>query len=405
MILWEMLTKITIALISLLFITYIGYYLYILLELKLKSNNKSKPQTNLNFKPRITLIVPTYNDATTIYDKLLNLRDQTYPTSLMEIILIDSNSQDGTVDIAKKFALEHPEVDIKIIVEEVRRGKSASINTALSAVNPQSEIVVMTDANAFLSKNALEKLVSCFSSPTIGAVVGKQIIPITDKTEIASSEMNYLRFYQKIREGESVIDSTPIFDGELSAYRTNVIKNQRVREDLNADDSQLAVMVRRNGYKAIMEPEAIFYEALPANWDMLRRQKVRRGQGLSRLFWYNKDMLFKPAYGKFSCIILPMNFFMYVVSPFILLSVLTLAILSFSIYILYGENPTLPLLLISIALLGLLIEKFAPTKTKIYKLCLTFVKYQFILLEGMLLFLTGTSLHKWQKVERKTRRD
>ncbi|NWG11508.1 glycosyltransferase [Candidatus Bathyarchaeota archaeon] len=396
--LWEILTLVTVALTGIVFILYIGYYLYILRLLK----NKSKQHTNMDFKPRITVIVPTYNDAGTINNKLSNLIEQTYPTNLMEILLIDSNSKDETVSIAKNFALVHPEVNMRMIVEDERRGKSVAVNKALSAIDQQSEIVIMTDANAFLNKDALQKTVECFSFPKIGAVVGRQIIPTNDQSNEAAAETAYLSFYQKMRGGESIIDSTPIFDGELSAYRTSITKDKRIRENLNADDSQLAVIVRRQGYKAIMEAEAIFYEPLPTNRRSLRMQKVRRGQGLSRLFWYNKDMMFKAAYGKFGSIILPINFFMHVLSPFLLLSIIILGVLSVSTYILQGGNPILPLLPAGTAFLIWLIEQFLSTKTKISNIGLTFVQYQFILLEGIIRYLTGNSLHKWQKVQRKT---
>jgi cellulose synthase/poly-beta-1,6-N-acetylglucosamine synthase-like glycosyltransferase len=398
LILWEILTSVTVALIIAVFALYIGYYLYILQLLR----NKSKKRTNGDFKPRITVIVPTYNDAGTINNKLLNLIEQTFPTNLMEILLIDSNSKDETVDIAKNFATAHPEVNMKIIVEDERRGKSVAVNRALRAVDQQSEIVIMTDANAFLNKDALQRTVECFSLPKIGAVVGRQVIPTNDQSKEAAAETAYLSFYQKMRSGESIIDSTPIYDGELSAYRTSITKDKRIRENLNADDSQLAVIVRRQGYKAIMESEAVFYEPLPTNRRSLRMQKVRRGQGLSRLFWYNKDMMFKPFYGKFGSIIMPMNFFMHIISPLLLLTIIILGILSVSTYILQGGNPILPLLLVGIAVIVWLVEQFTPNRTKISNIGLTFVQYQFILLEGMIRYLTGNSLHKWQKVQRKT---
>jgi len=396
--LWEIFGITTLALMSLVFVIYVGYYLYILKLLR----NKSKRQIDADFEPRITVVVPTYNDAETINNKLLNLIEQSYPTGLMEILLIDSNSRDETVHIAKKFVSNHPEVNMRIIVENERKGKSEAINKALSAIDSQSQIVIMTDANAFLERSALRKTVARFSSPKIGAVVGRQTIPSIDQSKEALSETTYLSFYQKMREGESIIDSTPIFDGELSAYRTSVIKNKKIRENLNADDSQLAVIVRREGYKAVIEPEAIFYEPLPANESSQRMQKVRRGQGLARLFWYNKNMIFEPSYGKFGFIILPVNFFMHILSPFLLSSIIFLAAISILCYIFQGGQSIRLLICLSVALIAWFIERIIPTSIKISSIASTFVRYQLILLEGMIRYVTGNSLHKWQKVPRKT---
>jgi len=48
-----------------------------------------------NHKPRVTIILPTYNEAKIIRDRLDNIYSQDYPKSLMEVIVIDPGSSDG----------------------------------------------------------------------------------------------------------------------------------------------------------------------------------------------------------------------------------------------------------------------------------------------------------------------
>jgi len=396
--LWEILLLATISLTDLTGAIYAGYYLYISNVIKTKRKEEKKS----DFRPKITVIVPTYNDAQTIKDKLLNLIEQSYPSALMEILMIDSASNDGTVNLAKEFFSEHPELKVKLIVEDERRGKSTAINKALSSLDAQSEIVFMTDANAFLDKNAVQTVVERFSNPEVGSVVGKQVVPPSDRSGEAQSESAYLDFYQKMRNGESLIDSTPIFDGELSAYRTKFIIGKKIRENLNADDSQLAIMARREGYKSVFEPDALFYEPLPSNSQSLRMMKVRRGQGLARLFWYNKDIMFNKSFGKFGSTIMPANFFMHVVSPFIILSLIILTVATGLSYIFQTSEFLFPLILVIVVLVAYMVEQALPTKTKISSIASTFLRYQLILVEGMVRYLTGGSLHKWQKVQKNT---
>jgi len=396
--LWEILLLATISLTVLTGAIYAAYYLYISNVIKTKRKEEKKS----DFRPKITVIVPTYNDAQTIKDKLLNLIEQSYPSALMEILMIDSASNDGTVNLAKEFFSEHPELKVKLIVEDERRGKSTAINKALSSLYAQSEIVFMTDANAFLDRNAVQTVVERFSNPEVGSVVGKQVVPPTDRSSQAQSESAYLGFYQKMRHGESLIDSTPIFDGELSAYRTKFVVGKKIRENLNADDSQLAVMARREGYKSVFEPDALFYEPLPSNRHSLRMMKVRRGQGLARLFWYNKDIMFNRSYGKFGSTIMPANFFMHLVSPFIILSLVVLTVTTALLYVFQTGQPIAPLVLLGIVLLAILVEQALPTRTKRSKVAATFLQYQLILVEGMIRYLTGDSLHKWQKVQKRS---
>jgi poly-beta-1,6-N-acetyl-D-glucosamine synthase len=397
LLLWEITTTITATLLGLIIFAYGSYYFYILRLI----SNWQKKTFDSEYHPKITVIVPTYNDSRTIKNKLVNLAEQTYGSEMMQIIAIDSASRDGTADIIRQFIANNSDINIKLIEEEQRRGKSIAVNKVLSIIDPEREIVIVTDADAFLKTDSVANIVACFSSRQVGAVVGRQVIPKADMSQkTAEAEGAYLDFYQKMREGESILDSTIIFDGELSGYRTTLVKNKRIRENLNADDSQLAMLIRRDGYKAIFEPTAVFYESLPTDRQNLRAQKVRRGQGLTRLFWYNKDILFNSSFGKFGTVVYPANFFMHIVSPVLILLIAVFGVVSVLLYLIQGGQFFLPIFLLIIFIAAIAADRLLPNKTKLSKIGSTFIQYQFILLEAMLKHLSGNSLHKWQKVQK-----
>src|ERR1700747_2010506 len=54
-------------------------------------------------QPTVTVIVPTYNEASVIEQKLSNITQGTYPISRLELIVVDSASLDATPDIARRF--------------------------------------------------------------------------------------------------------------------------------------------------------------------------------------------------------------------------------------------------------------------------------------------------------------
>jgi len=76
-------------------LTYGGYYFYIS-KFTTKTIKRKK-----DFLPRITVVIPTYNEEKTIGQKLENIPEQTYPKELMEIVVIDSNSTDRTLRIVR----------------------------------------------------------------------------------------------------------------------------------------------------------------------------------------------------------------------------------------------------------------------------------------------------------------
>lgn len=390
LLIWKIFGWISFGLLSVVLAVYCGYFLYVRRKVR-KSAFYGNEEA---FAPKITVVVPTYNEELTIRKKLENLCKQTYPTDLMEIIMIDSNSRDHTVKIARDYGRCNQQLNLRIIVENERRGKSRAINKAFSSASPESEVLIMTDVDAVLKEDAIEKAVSRFSDPEIGAVSGMQVLLNPDESGATKSAAVYNRFWVRLRIGESAIDSTPVFSGELAAYRANLTKGMKVREDLNADDSQLAIMVRRKGYRSIRDAEIVFYEYAPPDLSSSQIQKVRRGQGLSRLFWYNRDMIFRKEHGEFGLVIFPVNFFAHLISPF----VVPIGIISGLVFLL-GLLQSWITLWFVFGVSAVLVLDHLLLRRKLTYIAWTFLEFQMILLKGILLFLSGKSLHKWQKVE------
>jgi len=55
--------------------------------------------------PKVSVIIPVYNEEERLPDCLLSLKNQDYPAEI-EILIIDDNSTDTTVEIAKKFGAQ-----------------------------------------------------------------------------------------------------------------------------------------------------------------------------------------------------------------------------------------------------------------------------------------------------------
>ncbi len=75
------------------------------------------------YKPKVTIILPTYNEARIIADRLDNIYAQDYPRELTEVIVIDSASTDGTPEIVEEWAKRHSDLTLKLIREAVERGE------------------------------------------------------------------------------------------------------------------------------------------------------------------------------------------------------------------------------------------------------------------------------------------
>ncbi len=271
----------------------------------------------------ITILLPIRNESYRIKRKLQEIVELEYPANLKKILVVDSGSIDNSGKIAKKF-LENKATGIGWEVEILDKpGKTFAINHALGRID--TEIFVMMDADASIPRDSLLKLVSWFEDPSIGGVCGSISLD-------SDHEKEYRKRFNAIRVWESFIDSTPIFEGSICAFRTISLGSNSLDQSINADDSQMAIIIRRNGLRAIMDPEIEFTE--PLNYEKPLIRKIRRAQGLSRVLWKNRDLC--SGKGDFSRIYRG-QFYFHILFPWLLFSSL-LMILSSSSYWLFRNE-------------------------------------------------------------------
>lgn len=334
----------TIIPIALFILIAIPYTIYICLILKY--GNKGSPAKKSEQKLSISIIIPTYNEELLIGKKLENIFKMEYPQELIEIVIIDS-STDRTPEIIKEYQKKYYNINL---ISQKRSGLATALNIAYAAA--QNEIVIKTDCDSMLEKDALRKVSSDFGDPKIGGVTGKQVVINESKVEVG-----YRSLQSRVQIAESWVDSTVIFHGPFSAYRKKLIKP--VDPDSLADDSELAIKVRKQGYRTVIDPEILFYEASQSAFFKRRMQKDRRGKGLIRLLLRHKDMLFNPKYGNYGNIVLPMNYFMMILSPYM---ILLLFAISFYLLFLYDK------MIAALAFFLLVLLIYLGQSNKLYKL-------------------------------------
>ena len=386
-----MILLISIVVLGAVLLTYFSYFLFMNRIQKMRINWKSS-----KLDAKVSLIIATYNEEATIGKKLENVLEQDYPKEQLELVIMDSGSKDRTPEIVEDFIKQNPIMNVVFIREPERLGKSHAINIAYGRA--KGEIKIISDADAILEKSALTRIVGNFADPTIGAACGRQVLLNPGQSPSTMMEKSYRNIYEVLRKGESILDSTPIFHGELSAYRANLI--ELLPENKSADDSRLANIIRRKGYRAVYDSTAIFYEYAPPNSNSRIVQKVRRGQGLIRVFWDFRRSLFNRKYGKYGTIVLPMEFFMHCVFPALLLVSLGVFLVAIAFYNFVLLIFPAALLFGMLALSRLKSNNYGLAKLRsISSLFFSFLSSQLLLFYGLCLWLSGRSLHKWQKVD------
>jgi cellulose synthase/poly-beta-1,6-N-acetylglucosamine synthase-like glycosyltransferase len=281
-----------------------------------------------NYRPTVTVYVPTYNEEKHIARKLDNLLAQTYPIN--EILILDC-STDRTVQIIEGYQKKIS--SIKLVRQSQRIGMARTLNEAFNLAT--GNIFVKTDCDSISELNALRELVANFADKSIGAATG---ICVADK----GVEKYFRKVMTAIQVAESNIDSTLIAHSpSLLAFRTSLV--EPVRENSVADDTEEFLRIRKKGFKTIIDPSVISREEVPEDYLIRRAQKNRRSQGIVRVLLENFDMLFNPKYRKYGSCVLPIEWFILILSPILLIAFT--GVLS---YVLYLIHPVLAVALIGV---------------------------------------------------------
>lgn len=261
---------------------YIGYALLIGLSSKLFP----KPPThwaNTQDLPSVCIIIPAFNEATCLNQKVFNTLALDYPSEKLKIIVITDGSSDGSETLTwgdeRVIRLHQPQ----------REGKSAAINRAMPFSD--AEITAITDANTLLNSDALLALTSPFQSNSIGGVAGEKRVQ-TDFGNSTSNEGLYWKYESRLKRWDAQVYSIVGAAGELFAFRTHLF--QPLEIDAILDDFMLSVRIVEQGYRVGYAPNAQATESaspsLSAEWK--RKIRIAAGvfQSLPRL-----DLPLKPS--------------------------------------------------------------------------------------------------------------
>lgn len=201
--------------------------------------------------PSVTLLVAAHDEEDVIAGKIENCLALDYPRDRLRIVVASDGSRDRTNAIVRSFQA----VGAELFAYPKRRGKIATIASTMASID--TEIVVLTDANAFLRPDALRALVRHFSNPRIGAVSG-DVILTGDRAALAQPEDLYYKYERWLQRAESELGSMVGVDGALYAVRRALF--QAPPDDTVLDDMAVPMAVVRQGYRVVFDTEAIAFE-------------------------------------------------------------------------------------------------------------------------------------------------
>lgn len=366
--------------------TYIGYP--ILLRL-LKRKNGFQKHTRQDL-PTVTVLIAAYNEEGVIRKKIENTLFLSYPTELLNVVVVADGSADATTAIVKSFS------NVTLLYESERKGKSAAINRALGQIH--SDIVVMTDANCFLASGTLEAMIPCFSDTTVGAVAGSKKVVASDRG-MSDGEGIYWKYESSLKQLESDFFSVIGAAGELVAFRR--VYYRPIPAAAITDDFYLSLSINLQGKRVVYASEAMGVEAASLNLKDEWNRKVRIAAGGIQSLFYFTQALNPLRYPRLAFQFISHRFFRWVLAaPALIIILLSNVFLSRAgAGIFYTVSLALQLAFYLFALLGYLFHDRA-FKIKWLQLPFYFVMMHAAQPVGAIRYFSGKQTAIWKKAQR-----
>jgi biofilm PGA synthesis N-glycosyltransferase PgaC len=376
--------------------TFVGYGFLLYFIIKIKRAVKGKPALPVvsdDALPTCTLVVAAYNEEHFISQKIANSLQLIYPEGKLKFVFVTDGSSDSTPGI---IAL-HPQ--IKLLHRPERAGKIAAVHRAMEYVD--TEVVVFTDANTFLNPEAITRICRHYSDNTVGAVAGEKRVQIDASADAsAAGEGFYWKYESALKKWDSELYSVVGAAGELFSVRRSLY--QDVPADTVLDDFMISMLIAKQGYRIIYEPEAYALETASENVGEELKRKIRIAAGgiqsISRL----TDLLFSFKYPVLSFQYVSHRVLRWTVTPFflILAFIINFAVAFAGKGIFYEVLFVAQVLFYGLAMLGYIMEE-RHIRIKILFIPYYFCVMNYAVLAGIIRYFTKKQSSVWEKAQRK----
>lgn len=206
----------------------------------------------MNKNKLVSIVIPTKNEESVIARLISSIKQQTYTDK--EIILVDNNSTDKTVTIAKEMG-----------ISTFTQGPERSAQRNCGAKKAKGDYLLFLDADMKLSPNVVKECVQiCQSHKKIGAIV----IP---EQSVASNFWEQVKAFERSfynEEGDEITDAARFFRKE--AFKISGGYDESIT---GPEDWDLPETVKKLGYKIGRAKSVIYhYEKISSPFDLAQKK-------------------------------------------------------------------------------------------------------------------------------------
>lgn len=231
--------------------------------------------------PKVTLLIPAYNEEKVIAHTVEALLKLDYPYDKLDILIINDGSSDATADIVGRYVAKDSRLRLfNVPPGQGGKGKSRALNLGLQRTD--AEFIAIYDADNTPDPSALKYLMAnLLMDSSLGAVLGK-FRTVNKNRNLLTRFINIetLSFQSMLQAGRWKLFKIATLPGTNFVVRRNLLdKLNGWDEEAITEDSELSIRIYTEGYRIKYIPYSVTYEQEPENWGVWIKQRTRWVRG------------------------------------------------------------------------------------------------------------------------------
>lgn len=263
-----------------------------------KQNHKKFKEYHFGHKPKVAVIVPSYNEDPEVLNKCIqSIYNQNYKK--LEVVIVDDGSKNAK-ELEEKVYSQYNDGRLHTIILKKNGGKRHAQKVAFDKT--KCDIFITVDSDTVLhDKDVVERLIQRFKNAEVGAVTGDVRVENANKNILTKLiSFRYWTAFHQERAAQSYFNVLMCCSGPFSAYRADIIakvKEKYVSQKFLGkictfgDDRHLTNLVLEEGHDVVFDSASTVYTYVPETLGDYIKQQIRWNKSFYReMLWTFKSL-------------------------------------------------------------------------------------------------------------------
>ncbi|MEM4429810.1 MAG: glycosyltransferase family 2 protein, partial [Thermofilaceae archaeon] len=223
----------------------------------------------------VSVIILNWNGGDYLLRCVKSVLESDYPKNLLEVVVVDNGSTDGSAEAVKKV---YPQ--IKLIKNKKNLGYCLGNNIGIK--NAKGELIILLNNDTIVDKHWIKEILKKVKDPEVGIVGCKLYFPGTKIIQSIGFREKFLGYWESIGAGQidvgqfDNIEEVDYVSGAALAVKREVLERIGLLDPnfyAYSEDIDLCYRARRSGYKVVTS-NAIVYHYGSLSWSRFPLKKM-----------------------------------------------------------------------------------------------------------------------------------